>query len=80
MMLAIVKALRPGGRVIDIEYRGEDPRIQILPHHKMTEKQAIKEMTAVGLKHVKTFEDLPKQHLMVFEKPLPANTPDAKSK
>ena len=68
MMLAIVKALKPGGRVIDIEYRGEDPRIEILPHHKMTEAQAIKEMSAVGLKHVKTFEDLPRQHLMVFQK------------
>ena len=33
------------------------------------EAQAIKEMTAVGLKHVKTHEDLPQQHLMVFEKP-----------
>jgi ubiquinone/menaquinone biosynthesis C-methylase UbiE len=69
MMLAIVKALKPGGRVIDLEYRGEDPSINIKPHHKMTQAQAIKEMAAVGLKHVKTFEDLPQQHLMVFEKP-----------
>src|SRR6185437_4223813 len=68
MMLAIVKALKPGGRVIDLEYRGEDPNVPILPHHKMTEAQAIKEMTAVGLRHVKTFEDLPQQHLMIFEK------------
>jgi ubiquinone/menaquinone biosynthesis C-methylase UbiE len=69
MMVAIVKALKPGGRVIDLEYRGEDPEIPILPHHKMTEAQAIKEMTAVGLKHVKTYEDLPRQHLMVFQNP-----------
>lgn len=69
MMLAIFKALKPGGRVIDIEYRGEDARIPILPHHKMTEAQAIKEMSAVGLKHVKTCEDLPRQHLMIFQKP-----------
>src|SRR5579871_497071 len=52
MMEAIVKSLKPGGRVIDLEYRGEDPEIPILPHHKMTEAQAIKEMAAVGLKHV----------------------------
>jgi ubiquinone/menaquinone biosynthesis C-methylase UbiE len=69
MMLAIVKALKPGGRVIDLEYRGEDPKIQIKPHHKMTEAQAIKEMEAVGLKHLKTLSDLPQQHFMVFEKP-----------
>ena len=68
MMQAIVKALKPGGRVIDLEYRGEDPNVPIKPHHKMTEAQAIKEMAAVGLVHVKTIEDLPQQHFMVFQK------------
>jgi ubiquinone/menaquinone biosynthesis C-methylase UbiE len=68
MMMGIVKALKPGGRVIDVEYRGEDPEVNIKPHHKMTEAQAIKEMAAVGLQHVKTYEDLPQQHLMVFQK------------
>ena len=68
MMLAIVKALKSGGRVIDLEYRGEDPDVPIKPHHKMTEAQAIKEMAAVGLTHVKTLEDLPQQHFMVFQK------------
>ena len=70
MMQAIVKALKPGGRVIDLEYRGEDPNVQIKPHHKMTQAQAIKEMKAVGLKHLKTYDDLPQQHLMIFEKPV----------
>ena len=40
MMLAIVKALKPGGRLIQIEYRAEDPRVFIKPLHKMTEAQA----------------------------------------
>jgi len=71
MMEAIVKSLRPGGRVIDLEYRGEDPLVMIKPHHKMTEAQAIKEMSAVGLRHLKTVEDLPQQHFMVFRKPQP---------
>ena len=69
MMNAIVKALKPGGRVIDLEYRAEDPNVPIKPHHKMTEVQATKEMTAVGLVHVKTLHDLPQQHFMVFQKP-----------
>lgn len=69
MMEAVVKALKPGGRVIDLEYRAEDPTVRILPHHKMTEAQATKEMAAVGLVHVKTLHDLPQQHFMVFEKP-----------
>ena len=69
MMLAVTKALKPGGRVIDIEYRGEDPDVPIKELHKMTEAQAVKEMQAVGLRHVKTLKDLPQQHFMVFEKP-----------
>jgi ubiquinone/menaquinone biosynthesis C-methylase UbiE len=69
MMGAIVKALKPGGRVVDLEYRAEDPKVMIKPHHKMTEAQAIKEMAAVGLVHVKTLEDLPQQHFMIFQKP-----------
>ena len=69
MMEAIVKSLKPGGRVVDLEYRAEDPNVQIKPHHKMTEAQAISEMAAVGLVHLKTLETLPQQHFMVFQKP-----------
>jgi ubiquinone/menaquinone biosynthesis C-methylase UbiE len=69
MMEAIVKSLKPGGRVIDLEYRAEDPTVLIKPHHKMTEAQAKKEMAAVGLEHVETLHDLPRQHFMVFRKP-----------
>lgn len=69
MMLAIKKALRPGGRVYLVEYRKEDPTIPIKPLHKMTEKQAIREMSAVGLRHRSTKEVLPRQHLMIFGKP-----------
>jgi ubiquinone/menaquinone biosynthesis C-methylase UbiE len=76
MMEAIVKALKPGGRVIDLEYRAEDPSVPIKPHHKMTEAQARKEMAAVGLVHVRTLHDLPQQHFMVFQKP--AATPETK--
>ena len=68
MMESIVRSLKPGGRVVLIEYRGEDPKVNIKPHHKMTEAQAIKEMSAVGLKHVATKEDLPLQHMMIFAK------------
>ena len=68
MMRAIVRALRPGGKVYLIEYRGEDPRIPIKPLHKMTQQQAIREMQAVGLAWVETKDFLPIQHFMVFEK------------
>ena len=68
MMTSIARALRPGGQVVLVEYRGEDPSIPIKPLHKMTEAQARKEMAAVGLQWRETVR-LPQQHLMVFEKP-----------
>lgn len=71
MMLNLREALRPGGRVFLVEYRKEDPTVPIKRLHKMTEKQAIREMRVVGLHHVRTEDVLPRQHLMIFEKPTP---------
>lgn len=68
MMQGIVKALKPGGRVVSIEFRGENPLIPIKGLHKMTQKQVKKEMAAVGLVWKETKDMLPQQHLMVFEK------------
>ncbi len=68
MMQAIVKALKPAGRVFLVEYRGEDPNVPIKPHHKMTVDQAKREMSAVGLKLGNCDESLPRQHVMVFVK------------
>lgn len=71
MMEHIFQSLRPGGRVIDVEYRAEDPEVHIKPHHKMTEAQSVREMSAVGLQHVETKENLPLQHVLIFRKPKP---------
>ncbi len=68
MMQGIVRGLRPGGRVVLVEYRGEDPSVPIKPLHKMTEAQARRELEAVGLRHVETKDFLPRQHFLVFEK------------
>ncbi|HEX8916633.1 MAG TPA: methyltransferase domain-containing protein [Humisphaera sp.] len=75
MMTAIVKALKPGGRVVQIEYRGEDPDVPIKRLHKMTEAQAKLEMAAVGLEFVENKPGLPQQHLLVFRKPEPTTKP-----
>jgi ubiquinone/menaquinone biosynthesis C-methylase UbiE len=69
MMRGIFRALRPGGRVFLVEYRGEDPRIPIKPLHKMTQRQAVTELEAAGLRWVETRDFLPTQHFMVFERP-----------
>lgn len=68
VMQGIVKSLKPGGRVVLVEYRGENPFIPIKALHKMTQKQVRKEMSAVGLQWRETKSSLPIQHLMVFEK------------
>ena len=68
MMRGIVRALRPGGRVFLVEYRGEDPAVPIKRLHKMTQKQAIREMQAAGLRWIETRDVLPTQHFMVFQK------------
>jgi ubiquinone/menaquinone biosynthesis C-methylase UbiE len=71
MMNAVVRSLKPGGRVVLVEYRAEDPDVPIKPLHKMTEAQAAREMAAAGLRHRATKNVLPRQHLMIFEKPRP---------
>jgi ubiquinone/menaquinone biosynthesis C-methylase UbiE len=68
MMLGIRKSLKPGGRVALIEYRKEDPEVPIKEVHKMSEAQIKKEMGAVGLKHLKSVDVLPRQHLVIFGK------------
>jgi SAM-dependent methyltransferase len=69
VMQGIVSALKPGGRVVLVEYRAENPFVMIKPLHKMSQKQVKKEMQAVGLLWHQTKNLLPQQHLMVFEKP-----------
>lgn len=68
MMEGIVKALKPGGRVVLLEYRQENPLIPIKRLHKMSERQVKKEMKAVGLQWQQTKEFLPEQHFLVFQK------------
>ena len=66
MMLGICRAVKPGGRVVLVEYRGEDPAVPIKPLHKMTQAQVKKEMSILPLDWVQTIEVLPRQHIIVF--------------
>jgi ubiquinone/menaquinone biosynthesis C-methylase UbiE len=68
MTESMVKALKVGGRLVFVEYRMEDDNVPIKLVHKMSERQVIKEMGPFPLKHVKTYGELPWQHVMVFEK------------
>jgi SAM-dependent methyltransferase len=66
MLAAIRKSLKPQGRIALAEFRAEDPNVPILPLHKMTKKQILKEFPANGLRLVEQFDGLPWQHLMFF--------------
>jgi ubiquinone/menaquinone biosynthesis C-methylase UbiE/predicted esterase len=68
MTEAMVKALKPGGRLAFVEYRLEDPEVPIKLVHKMSERQVKKEMAIHPLRYVQTLEDLPRQHIIIFEK------------
>lgn len=68
MIKGIVESLKPGGRIILLEYRGEDPRVPIRPEHKMTELQVVREMSVFNLDWTETLDFLPWQHMMIFTK------------
>jgi ubiquinone/menaquinone biosynthesis C-methylase UbiE len=65
---SMLEALKPGGKLFLIEYRAEDSSVPIKPVHKMSQKQAIKELKAAGFTFVKNIGNLPWQHCLVFTK------------
>jgi SAM-dependent methyltransferase len=68
MVEAMCRALRPGGRMVFVEFRGEDPAVAIKLVHKMTEAQVRKEMAVQPLEWLETIRALPQQHIIVFRK------------
>ena len=69
VLASIVRALKPGGRVVFVEYRAEDPRVPIKELHKMSEAQIKREAVVHPLVWERTVETLPWQHVVVFRKP-----------
>jgi precorrin-6B methylase 2 len=68
MLAEIRKSLKPDGKILLIEYRGEDPEVAIKPLHKMTVKQVKKELEANGFKLAENGQFMSIQHFLVFEK------------
>ena len=69
MLRALYEATRPGGRLVLVEYRAEDPDVPIKRLHKMTEAQARLEVEGAGFTFVENLDALPQQHVLVFERP-----------
>jgi SAM-dependent methyltransferase len=69
MLAGLRAALKSGGRLVLLEYRKEDPTIPIRLEHKMTVAEAKIEVEAAGFTLAKVDERLPRQHILIFEKP-----------
>ena len=69
VLASIVRSLKPGGRVVFVEYRAEDARVPIKPIHKMSEAQVRREASASALTWERTAGGLPWQHVVIFRKP-----------
>lgn len=68
VLSSLVNALKPGGRIVFVEYRAEDPRVPIKPLHKMSEAQIRREAEVHPLAWERTANDLPWQHVVIFRK------------
>jgi len=66
MLRHLRDALKPGGRLVLLEYRKEDPTIPIRPEHKMSVAEAKLEVEAEGFALAKVDESLPRQHILIF--------------
>jgi ubiquinone/menaquinone biosynthesis C-methylase UbiE len=60
------ESLKPGGRLVLLEYRKEDPTVPIRPEHKMSVAEVKAELEPEGFQFDQTIEVLPRQHILVF--------------
>jgi len=66
MLRKLREALKPGGRLVLLEYRKEDPTIPIRFEHKMSVQEAKAEVEAEGFTLSRVDESLPRQHILIF--------------
>lgn len=69
MLGGLREAIKPGGRLVLLEYRKEDPSIPIRPEHKMSVAEAQMEVEAEGFTLSKVDDRLPRQHILIFTRP-----------
>jgi ubiquinone/menaquinone biosynthesis C-methylase UbiE len=69
MLDGIRESLKPGGRLVLLEFRKEDPSVPIRPEHKMSVDEVMAEVTPEGFAFEKVVDKLPWQHIIFFRKP-----------
>jgi SAM-dependent methyltransferase len=68
MLDRIHDSLKPGGRLVLLEYRKEDPSVPIRPEHKMSVDEVKAEVTPEGFAFERVSESLPWQHILIFDR------------
>lgn len=66
MLARIRESLAGDGKLVLVEFRGEDPAVPIKPLHKMTKAQVRAELEPAGFRVASEFDRLPWQHLLFF--------------
>lgn len=66
MLARIRESLAGDGKLVLVEFRGEDPAVPIKPLHKMTKAQVRAELEPAGFRMASEFDRLPWQHLLFF--------------
>lgn len=67
-MTSVMKALKPKGRIVFVEFKAEDPNVPIIPLHKMSELQITREASVFNLDKEASIASLPWQHVIIFRK------------
>jgi ubiquinone/menaquinone biosynthesis C-methylase UbiE len=65
-MAQVKRALRTDGKLVLVEYRAEDPKVDIKPEHKMTLQQIKRELDDARYTFVSSDESLPEQRIVTF--------------
>lgn len=66
MLRRLKPTLAPGGHLVLVEFRKEDPRVPIREEHKMSVAEAKLELEAEGYRLDRVIDVLPWQHILVF--------------
>jgi predicted methyltransferase len=68
MLRSIRRSLKPGGRLVLVEYRKEDPSIPIAATHRMSVAEARTEVESEGFTFDRLVPGLPRQHIIEFRR------------
>ena len=77
MLRGIRQAMKPDGRMVLVEYRGEDRSLPIATTHRLRVAEAVAEIEPEGFVFERAVETLPRQHILFFRCTPATAIPDA---